>query len=197
MMFTFAELTSASQRDLQLHRIRRVEGEAGGAAAVEGRADVEPVELHASFVGTASIGVEEIHLGHDLRVHVAALDGGHGVEQRAVRARGGHRLNQLVVEHRLAPRALRVDGRRLAGDRHRLLGADRQVDVDRGDRDAADVHLGAGDGFESREVERELIGAGQQLRDAVLAGAVRHGRSGLLDQDGTAGFDRDTREDAA
>src|SRR5207253_2197011 len=84
---------------------------------------------------------------------------------------------------RLAPHALNVDDRRLAGDRNGFrYTADFQLGVDRCGERAGQLDALALDGAEPRQHERDGVLAGSEIDDAVLAGAVSDGGADTLDE---------------
>jgi hypothetical protein len=101
-----------------------------------------------------------------------------------------NRVDYLVAQHALLRRVLHVHDRRLTGDGDRLLErADSQVGVDRRRKrssqlDAFAVHRG-----ESNQRKGDGVGARPEVLDPVLAGAIGHARTDLLDQRGTRRFD--------
>ena len=109
-----------------------------------------------------------------------------------------HRVDHAMIEHLLTRGALDVDDRRFAADGDRLRDrADTQIRVDgRGER-AVQLNAVAPDRAEARQRERHRVGAGPQVDDLVLAGAVGDDRSRLLDQRGTGCFNGHARQHGA
>ena len=88
----------------------------------------------------------------------------------------GKRRDHVAADRRLPPDALHVDDRRLAGDGDRFRErADPQIRVDRGGERAGQLDALALDGAEAGQREGDGVGAGPQIDDAVLAGAVGDG----------------------
>ena len=184
-----------------LRGVLHVRGVARDAAAVDRGAGVQAVELQTAFVAAAAAAAEHDHAGLQLHVVVAAAARHHRRNQRedgVARARGRDRRQHLGRQGLLPLRALHVDHRRLAGDRDRLFHrADLQIGADRGDDPALELQPFLLDGAEAGQRERDAIQPGPQADDPVLAGAVGHDRSHLLNQFRAGGFDRHPRQDPA
>ena len=83
----------------------------------------------------------------------------------------------------LPPRALDVDDRALAGDRHRLLErADAHLGVDRRDEIGRQHQAVANEGVEPGQLEADFVGAGSQVEDPGTGPTVGDSRADLLDQ---------------
>ena len=181
----------AGDRDLHFLRVGDVVGVAGHAAAVERGADVEAVELDGALVAGPAVRREEARVHRRRRAGARALQRRHGGEDRAVAARHGQLVDRLVLEHRLALGGLRVDDRRFAADVDGLSHvADFHLAVDVDHARTRDFQPFAFHARESRQRERDGVGAGPQIDYLVLPAAVGNGRACFLDQCGTRGLDR-------
>jgi hypothetical protein len=116
----------------------------------------------------------------------------HAAHQRERIARSRDLLQLVRREVGRCPRCLAVDDGRLSRHRHGFLdggdlhGDRRHFDV------RADAHLDLlpDRGRESRQREREPVGAGRQIQEAELAGRIRRGGLGAVasgQRDGHAG----------
>ena len=130
-------------------------------------------------------------------IAVAAHPWNQGLDAGGV-SRRGDRRDDVPVDDVLHARALDVHDRRFAGDRDGLFErADSQLGADRGDEVATQLDALAFHGVETGQRERHGIGAGTKIDDAILTGVVADDRARALDQDGTCGFNRDTRQHRA
>ena len=193
--FGFAEAAGRRHRDFR--RVADVDDVARHAGAVERGAGVQAVHLKTRFVVASARAAEHEHAGRHLDVEVRAglsRGGGNQHHDAGVRPRGRHRADDVVRDRHLAPDALRVDDRGFTADRDRFLDrAHFHVGVDRRGERSGELDAVALDGAEAGQRERHRIGAGAQIDDAVLAGAVRHGRPRFLDEGRARRFDRDAR----
>ena len=124
-----AEVARDGERDFL--RVLHVGDVAGHARAAARRAGVDAVERQAAVLRVAAVRREEQHAGAQLGLAVASHHAGRELQHVVVRARRRQRLEDVAVDHLLAPRAAGVDDRRLTGDRHRLLErADAKLGVD-------------------------------------------------------------------
>ena len=130
-------------------------------------------------------------------IAVAAQPRNQGLDTRRV-SRRGDRRDHIPVDDGLHSRALDINDRRFAGDRDGLFErADSKLDADRGDEVTTQLDAFTFDGVETRKRERQRVGAGAKIDDAILTGVVADDRARALDQDGTCGFNRDTRQHGA
>ena len=182
---------TARDRHLDFRGVRRVVAEPGDAAAVERRSDVHAVDLDRAFVAASAACGEEVHHRIGARVETRGLNAGHRGEDVAVAARGRQRRDHVVVDHLLrAGGGVHVHDRRLARDRDGFLhAADPQVSADRDDLCTADFHALPPHGDEAGERERDGVGAGGEIFNAVLAGPVRGRGPNLLEQRWAGRFD--------
>jgi hypothetical protein len=96
----------------------------------------------------------------------------------------------------LLARALHVDGRRLAGDRDRLLeSADLHFCVDRRSKRPGQLDAFALDRAEPGQGEGHFVRTGPEVDDPILAGAVAYDRSASFDQGWADGLDVDAWQD--
>ena len=134
------------------------------------------------------------------RRHVVRVgdDAGHHDDQRVVAAHGRDRLEDVAAQHRLSPGALHVHDRALAGDGDGLLErADPHLGVDRRGERSGQLDAFATEGAEAGQREVDGVGAGPEILDAVLAGAVADGSADFLDEGRTARFNGDAGENRA
>ena len=82
------------------------------------------------------------------------------------------------------------------GDRF-LERADLQIGVDGGDEVGRQQQVFALHGAESGQRERDRVGAGPQIDDAVLAAPIGDGGADFLDEHRARGFDGDARQHRA
>ena len=196
----FAEAGRHGERDLL--RVGDVGVVAGHAAAVARGADAEAVDLQSPLVAVAPAGrAEDHHAGRRLDVgrRVALrLDRRHEQHHAAVAARGGNRGEHVARDRRLAPHALHVHDRRLAGYRDGFLDrAHAQLGVDRRRRHTGQLDALAFDRREPGQREADNVTARPQIDDPIPAGAVGHGGADLLDQHVACGLDRDAGQHGA
>ena len=183
----------ARHSELHFLGVGRVVAVARHAAAIEGRADVHPVDLNRAFVAAATARGEEDHRRVDATVlRAVGLDARDCRQQIAVPTRCRQRREDFVAEHTLHARAvLHVHHGRLTRDRDRFLHAtDAQIRVERECHTGRHLDSLALDSGEARQGVGDLVGSGCQVLDAVLAGAVTDGGSNLLDQGWTCCLDR-------
>ena len=110
----------------------------------------------------------------------------------------GNLGDRLAADHLLVARARHVDDRRFAADGDRLRHAsDLQVRVHGGDEPAGQLDAFALDRGESRQRERDRIGARPQIFNRILTDAVGHDRARLLDERRTRRFNRDAGQHGA
>ena len=165
------------------------------AAAVDGRAGAQAVNLALTLVAAAAAAAEHDHAGRQLDVRVAAAGYDHRRDEQhdpRIAARGRHRLQQVEIERPLLFRRLHVHDRALARNGDGFLEpADLELGVQRRDEIGRQDEPFALHGSESGERERDGVGARPQVDDAVLAGAVGDRRPGFLDQRRAGRFDGD------
>ena len=116
----------------------------------------------------------------------------------AVASRCRQRPHDVAVDHRLLPRRLHVDDRRLAGHRDGFCeGTHAHFGVDGRDAAAGQLHALAHDGGKAGKREGDRVGAGRQVGDLILPVAVGDGRAGLFDERWTRCLDGDTGQNGA
>ena len=125
---------------------------------------------------------------------VGAVAGGvgarHHARQRDVVARARQRVDDVRAQHLLLGQRMRVDDRRLAGDRDRLFQRpDAQLGVHRHGRRAAEHHAITLERVESGQREGDGVRARPQIDDLVPTVAVGDHGPDLLDQHRAGGFD--------
>ena len=130
-------------------------------------------------------------------IAVAAHTWNQGLDTRSV-SRRGDRRDDIPVDNGLHSRALDVNDRRFAGDCDRLFeGADSQLDADGGDEITTQRDALTFDGVETGQRERQGVGAGTKIDDAILTCVVADDRARAFNQDGTCRFNSDTRQHRA
>jgi len=127
------------------------------------------------------------------------LDRGHHRQDVAVGSRDGGHGEHRVGEHDLTCRArLGVDDGRRAGDGDCLFdSSDSQFGIDRRHASAGQLDALALDRGEAGDRERQAVGAGFQIDDAVLAAPIRHDGARLLDERRARRFDVHAGQDGA
>ena len=199
--FRFAQAARRRHRDFL--RVADVGHVARHAAAVERRAGVQAVHLNARLVVAAAGAAEDQHPGRDLDVEVGAglASSGRGNEHHdaGVRPRGRHRRDHVVRRSVTCRRTLCVStiGVSPVTVIVSCERADLQVRVDRRGERAGQLDPFALDGAESGQRERDRVGAGPQVDDAVLAGAVGDGGTDFFDQRVARRFDGHARQHGA
>ena len=109
-----------------------------------------------------------------------------------------HRIEQRFRQHRLARHRLGVDQRRRARHRHRLFDrTDVKLRVHGRVEARRQLDAFAPEGREASERERDSVGAGFELDDAVLAALVGDRAADLLDEDRARRLDRHTGQHRA
>ena len=182
--FGFAQ--SAGGRDRHFRGVLDVLAVSGYAAAVERCAGVEPVHLRAPLVAAAAAAAEHHHAGAQLHVGHAAAALHHRRNQHhqpGVALGSGQRLHEIAVERALALGALHVHDRTLARHRNRLLEpADAHVGVHGGIELRRQHERLALEGAEPGQRERNRVGAGAQIDDAVQPVGVAYRRPDFFNQ---------------
>ena len=194
--FRFAEPSRGRERDLR--GVADIDREPRGLIASRRVADVEAVDGHAALVVAAAVNRELRRRGTGRHVVGVGDDARHHDDHRVVAAHRRDRLEDVVAQHRLAPGALHVDDRALAGDGDRLLErADAHLGVDRRGERSGQLDAFAPEGAEPGQREVDGVGSGPEILDAVLAGAVADRGADFLDEGRTARFNGDARENRA
>ncbi len=193
------QFSEASRRDHRYFgRVADVRHVVRGLVAARGVADVQAIDRQARLDAAAAVDREDREHRAGVDVVVVRQHAGHGGEQVAVAPDARQVAHGLVVERDLAPRALHVDDRRLAGDRHGFSNpADLQVRVDLDDAGSRQHDVVALQRGEPREGERDGVGARLQALDTVLPGAIGHRCPGLFNQHRAGRFNGDAGQDGA
>ena len=174
---------SARRRERHFLRVAHV-GDVGGRLIAARRvADVQAVDRQPAFVRAPAVNRELVDERSGRHVVGVGDHARHQQHHRVVVADGRNRSNRVRVQRGLAPRALHVDDRALAGDGDRFSErADFQVRVDGGRERAGQLDAFTSRGAEALEDEGDGVAPGPQVFDAVLAVAVGHCGTGLFDQ---------------
>ena len=200
--FGFAE--TARRREGDLLRVDDVGDVARDAAAVDRRPGADAVHLQAALVLAPALAAEHLHAGGHLHVARARREAGlrrqrgNQLHDGAVAARRRQDVEHVAADRRLASDALHVHDRRFRRHGDRLLErADPKLRVHRGGRHAGELDAFPPDGAESGELEGDDVGAGPQIDDPVLAGAVGRRDADLLDQHVARDFNGDAGQHRA
>ena len=155
---------AAADRDLDFRRLSDRIAKSGDAAAVEGRADVHPVDLDGAFVATASARREEVGRNARADVRSRGLNTRNGRQKIAVPSSGGQRLDH-ALDSTTCFRVLVCTSTTGVSPVTVIVSerADPQVGVDGGDAGSGQLDAVAHDGRKARKRERDLVGSRRQI----------------------------------
>ena len=160
-----------------------------------GAPDVHPVELDEAFGVPPAARREEVVDGRRAAPEAGGLNRRNGRDVVAIASRRRKRAHDVSVDDRLLARGLDVHHRRLAGHRDRFLECPHShLGANRHDATARQLEAFAHDGGEAGQREGDLVGAGWQIRNAILPRFVGDAGADFGDERRARRLDRDTRE---